>query len=345
MSNKKKIIYAAIALAAVLFVACVATAWSWWHSLYAQPFNIQSTKYIYVHPNDSEQDILQQLQDSAQMTTTSGWTVASRFTTFTPHTGCYAIEPSDKLIDVYRRLKGGQQTPVRLVVPSIRTLDRMAQALSRQIMLDSATIATALSDSAFAYEMGYTLQQLPALFIPNTYEVYWDISLNDLMRRMEKENSAFWKRERREQIADSLDMSYNEIYTLASIIDEETADNAEKPRIAGVYLNRLRMGIPLQADPTVKYAVGDFTLKRILREHLQVRSPYNTYQRLGLPPGPIRVASIAGIDAVLNAEHHDYLYFCAKEDFSGTHNFATTLAEHNRNARRYQRALNMRGIR
>ena len=345
MTKKQKIVYATIAVAATVIVACAATAWSWWRSLYAQPFNIQSTIRIYIRPDENEQDILRQLQDSAKMATTSGWDVATLFTTFTPHTGCYAIEPDDRLIDVYRRLRSGQQTPVKLVVPSVRTLERMALALSRQLMLDSATIASALNDSTRAYELGYTLQQLPALFIPNTYEVYWDISLDDLIRRMERENSAFWKREHRQQIADSLDMSYNEIYTLASIIDEETANNAEKPRIAGVYMNRLRMGIPLQADPTVKFAVGDFTLRRILNQHLQVRSPYNTYQRLGLPPGPIRVASIASIDAVLHAEHHDYLYFCAKEDFSGTHNFATTLAEHTRNARRYQRALNQRGIR
>ncbi len=345
MTTKRKLTYAALSVLGIAAVAAAITAWSWWRILYSTPFQLNSTTYIYIRPQDTEQDIVRQLQDSAHMRSTAGWDVARRFSEFTPHTGCYAIEPADRLIDVYRRLKSGQQQAVKLVVPSVRTLDRMAATISRYVMLDSATIASALADTGFVMNMGYNMATLPALFIPNTYEVYWDISLNGLMRRLERENSAFWKRDRREQIADSMDMSYNEIYTLASIIDEETANNAEKPRIAGVYLNRLRMGIPLQADPTVKFAVGDFTMRRILNQHLQVRSPYNTYQRLGLPPGPIRVASIAGIDAVLHAEKHDYLYFCAKEDFSGTHNFATTLAEHNQNARRYQRALNQRGIR
>ena len=140
-------------------------------------------------------------------------------------------------------------------------------------------------------------------------------------------------------------MSREEVATLASIVDEETANNAEKPMIAGLYINRLRLGMPLQADPTVKFAVGDFTLRRILNKHLQVESPYNTYRVVGLPPGPIRIPSIAGLDAVLNHVEHSYLYMCAKEDFSGTHNFARTLSEHYANARRYIRALNERGIR
>ena len=345
MTKKRKIVYSALATAAIVLLAAGTTAWSWWRSLYSSPFSIQATTLIYVYPQDTEQDIVRLLQDSAKLQTTAGWDVARRFSDFTPHSGCYAIAPGDRLIDVYRRLKSGLQQPVKLVVPSVRTLDRMAASLSRQVMLDSATLAEAFCDTAGIANLGFTPATLPALFIPNTYEIYWNISLNELMRRLERENSAFWKRERRDQIADSLNMSYNEICTLASIIDEETANNAEKPRIAGVYLNRLRLGMPLQADPTVKFAVGDFTLRRILAQHLRVRSPYNTYQRLGLPPGPIRVASIAAIDAVLHAERHDYLYFCAKEDFSGTHNFATNLIEHNRNARRYQRALNERGIR
>ena len=344
MTKKRKIVYAVLAAVAVLIIAAGITAWSWWRSLYCTPFNIQTTTLIYVYPEDTEQDILRMLQDSAKLQTTNGWEVARRFSDFTPHSGCYAIAPEDRLIDVYRRLKNGLQQPVKLVVPSVRTLDRMAASLSRQVMLDSATLASAFYDTVGIANLGYTPATLPSLFIPNTYEVYWNISLSELMQRLERENSAFWKRERREHIADSLDLSYNEVYTLASIVDEETANNAEKPRIAGVYLNRLRLGMPLQADPTVKFAVGDLTLRRILGQHLRVRSPYNTYQRLGLPPGPIRVASIAGIDAVLHAEQHDYLYFCAKEDFSGTHNFATNLLEHNRNARRYQRALNARGI-
>jgi UPF0755 protein len=164
------------------------------------------------------------------------------------------------------------------------------------------------------------------------------------MERMAKENARFWGDANREAKAKALEMTHEEVITLASIVDEETANNAEKPRVAGLYLNRLHQGIPLQADPTVKFAMGDASLRRILNKHLTTDNPYNTYVHRGLPPGPIRIPTVAGIDAVLNAERHNYLYMCAKEDFSGTHNFAATYAEHLINARRYQRALNERGI-
>lgn len=139
-------------------------------------------------------------------------------------------------------------------------------------------------------------------------------------------------------------MTHREVMTLASIVDEETANKAEKPMVAGMYIKRLQVGMPLQADPTVKFAIGDFSLRRIWEKHLSVDSPYNTYKNTGLPPGPIRIPSVDGIDAVLNYVHHDYLYMCAKEDFSGTHNFARTYGEHLQNARRYAQALNHRGI-
>ena len=160
---------------------------------------------------------------------------------------------------------------------------------------------------------------------------------------MERENNHFWTADRKAK-AEAIGLTHEEVATLASIVDEETANDAEKPIIAGLYLNRLRLGMKLQADPTVKYAVGDFTLRRILGKHLLTESPYNTYRNYGLPPGPIRIPSIVGLDAVLNPVEHPYLYMCAKEDFSGTHNYARTLAEHYQNARRYIRALNERGI-
>lgn len=160
---------------------------------------------------------------------------------------------------------------------------------------------------------------------------------------MKKESDRFWAS--RESKLARCGLSREEIYTLASIVYEETKRVAEMPRVAGVYLNRLRIGMALQADPTVKYAVKDFTLRRILHSHLEVDSPYNTYKYPGLPPGPICMPSIDAIDAVLDYEDHDYLYFCAKDDLSGAHVFARTLDEHNRNARAYARALNRRGIR
>ena len=192
-------------------------------------------------------------------------------------------------------------------------------------------------------KLGYDTATIASLFVPNTYEVYWNTDIDKFMQRMVKEHDAFWTTERRQK-ASRLGLSPEQVCTLASIIDEETANNGEKPMIAGMYLNRLKVGMPLQADPTVKFALQDFSLKRIYHNHLTVNSPYNTYKNIGLPPGPIKVASIQGIDAVLNRVQHNYLYMCAKEDFSGTHNFAMSYQEHLKNAARYSEALNQRGI-
>ena len=258
-------------------------------------------------------------------------------------TGRYDVGQDIPTLTLYRKLRNGQQDPIHLTIPTSRTIEKLAGTLSRKLMLDSLTLVNAFRDEEICRQAGYNTATLPAMFIPNTYEVYWDISLEGLVRRMQKENKAFWNTEREEK-AKALNMSHEEICTLASIVDEETANDAEKPTIAGLYLNRLKKGMPLQADPTVKYAVGDFSLRRITGEHLKKESPYNTYLNTGLPPGPIRIASIAGLDAVLNHQHHNYLYMCAKADFSGTHEFAATFSEHKKNARKYIRALNARNI-
>lgn len=258
-------------------------------------------------------------------------------------TGRYVVEPNTGILMLYRKLRNGQQDPILLTIPTCRTMEKLAGALSTKLMIDSLTLINAFTDEEFCAQIGYNTATLPALFIPNTYEVYWDITLNGLMNRMQKENKAFWNTER-EKKAKALDLTHEEICTLASIVDEETANDAEKPIIAGLYLNRLHQGMPLQADPTVKFAVGDFALRRITGEHLKKESPYNTYINIGLPPGPIRIASIAGLDAVLNHQVHNYLYMCAKADFSGTHEYAANFNEHKKNARNYIKALNARNI-
>ena len=271
------------------------------------------------------------------------WDIYNKVLNFHPRTGRYRVQPDMTCLQFFRLLRNGTQEPMNLVIPTSRTMDRLASTLSQSLMVDSAEIASALMDSSYCGTHGYTTATIPALFIPNTYEVYWDISVDKLVERMEQENNRFWTAERKAK-AEACGLTHEEVATLASIVDEETANDGEKPIIAGLYLNRLRLGMKLQADPTVKYAVGDFTLRRILGKHLLVEHPYNTYRNYGLPPGPIRIASIVGLDAVLNHAEHPYLYMCAKEDFSGTHNYAKTLAEHYANARRYIRALNERGI-
>jgi UPF0755 protein len=210
-------------------------------------------------------------------------------------------------------------------------------------MIDSTELLSTLNDSAKVATLGFNSSTIVSMFIPNTYEVYWDTSIDKMLKRMKKEYDGFWNDERKAK-AKKIGLTQTEVSTLASIVEEECTYSDEYPVVAGLYLNRIKKNIPLQADPTVKFAVGDFTLKRILFKHLEIDSPYNTYKSSGLPPGPIRIPSIKSIDGTLNAQNNNYLYMCAKEDLSGRHNFATNLSEHNANASRYQRALNERRI-
>ena len=257
--------------------------------------------------------------------------------------GRYELKQGMGYSEVINRIQSGLQSPVRITFHNIRTMDRLAAVLSRQIELDSMTLMETFTNDSIVVAYGYTPQTFKAMFIPNTYEVYWNCSVNDLLQRMKRESDRFWAS--RDAKLARCGLTRNEAITLASIVYEETKRQSEMPVVAGVYINRLRRGMPLQADPTVKFALGDFSLRRILHKHLEVDSPYNTYRVTGLPPGPICMPSIAAIDAVLNYQEHDYLYFCAKEDLSGAHNFARTLAEHNRNARAYAAALNRLKIR
>jgi UPF0755 protein len=215
--------------------------------------------------------------------------------------------------------------------------------MGQKLLLDSAEVIQRLTDKTYLAQYGLTPETAVCLFIPNTYEVYWTMNAEQFVARMKKEHTRFWNEERRAK-ARAQGLTPEEVVTLASIVDEETNKNDEKPMVAGLYLNRLKRGMLLQADPTVKYAHGKFDLRRILLVHLTIDSPYNTYKYAGLPPGPIRIPSMAAIESVLNPAKHNYLYMCAKEDFSGYHNFASTLSQHNANARRYQQALNQRGI-
>ena len=200
-----------------------------------------------------------------------------------------------------------------------------------------------LYDGQIADQYGFTKENFPSMFLANTYELYWDTSEEQFMDRMKKEYDRFWTDERKMK-AERLGLSTQDVITLASIVEEETKTKSELKTVAGLYLNRLERGIALQADPTVKYAVGDFTLKRILNKHLEVDSPYNTYKYAGLPPGPIRIPELNVVEAVLNPGEHDYIYMCAKPDYSGEHAFAKTLAEHNRNADIYHTFLNQEKI-
>ena len=240
-------------------------------------------------------------------------------------------------------LRGGHQTPVQVKFNNIRDVDQLAGRIGKQIEADSTSIASLLHNEEYIGQLGFNNRTIPALFLPDTYEFYWNTDAEGFVYRMFQEYNKFWDEERRQQ-ASNKGLSPIQVSTLASIVNKETNMTDEMPRVAGVYLNRLKGNWLLQADPTLIYAWNDYSIRRVLEYHKQIESPYNTYKYVGLPPGPICIPSIAAIKSVLNAEDHHYYYFCAKEDFSGYHNFAKTLAEHNRNAAKYQQALNQRGI-
>ncbi|SEJ59285.1 UPF0755 protein [Cyclobacterium xiamenense] len=253
--------------------------------------------------------------------------------------GKYTLQPRMSNRELITLLRSGNQTPVNITFNTIRLPEELAEKITAELEMDPESFLPLLQDQAFLEKYGFDSLTVMTMFIPNTYEVYWNLSPLELFDRMYREYNRFWTDARKAK-AESLALSPLEVSTLASIVQAETNKRDERPRVAGVYLNRLERNMPLQADPTLLFALGDFSIRRVLNVHKEVESPYNTYKYAGLPPGPINLPEISSLDAVLNYEEHDYLYFCAKEDFSGYHAFARTLREHLANARRYQQALN-----
>lgn len=342
---KKKTRNTLLALAAAVVLIALAGAGTGYYLLLAPQFHPQKTQYVYIDLDDNLDSIYNKVRQTGQAGNLTGFRWMARYRDYARciHTGRYAIHPGENVYHVFSRLYRGYQEPMNLTIGSVRTLDRLARNVGEQLMIDSAEIAAPLSDSAFIHRLGYTPETLPALFIPNTYQVYWNMSVEEFFQRMQKEHAAFWNEKRRAQ-AQAMHMTPEEVATLASIVEEETNNNAEKPTVAGLYINRLHANMPLQADPTIKFALQNAGIRRITNADLNIDSPYNTYLHTGLPPGPIRIPSIVGLDAVLNYTRHNYLYMCAKEDFSGTHNFASNYRDHLRNARKYWNALNRRKI-
>ncbi len=257
--------------------------------------------------------------------------------------GRYLFQKDMNTNQVVNILRGGIQEPVNVTFNNVRFKEDFAGKVSGYIQADSLSVLELFSDTVRITDWGFTPETFKAMFIPNTYEFYWTTTAGEFAGRMKTEHERFWNDLRSER-ADEIGLTPVEVTILASIVQEETVEPEELRRVAGVYMNRLNRGIPLQADPTVRFALGDFSVKRILNEYLEIDSPYNTYKNAGLPPGPINFPEIRSIEAVLNYEDHDFLYMCARPDFSGFHNFSTSLLQHNRNAARYREALNKRKI-
>ena len=252
--------------------------------------------------------------------------------------GRYEIIEGSNLISLIRMLKSGRQSPVRLVINKLRTRYDLAGKIARNTETDSITAIGILNSNDSLKEFGLDTNGIMTLIIPNSYLIYWNISCKGLLKRLQREQTYFWN-SRRKSKADSLGLSPYQVYVLASIVEEETTKAKDKGPVSSVYLNRLSTGMPLQADPTVRFALGDFRIKRILKGHLDIISPYNTYRNAGLPPGPICTPSISTIDSVLHAPKTPYYYFAARSDFSGYSVFASSYEEHLKNARAYQKAL------
>lgn len=257
--------------------------------------------------------------------------------------GAYKIAEGASPIDAARILRHGGQTGIRVTFNNVRTKEQFAERVSQRLLMNKEDLLALLNDAEFCKQYGKTPETIVSLFFPDSYEFFWTVKAEDFVKKMHDNYTRFWNDERTAK-AKALKLSPDEVTTIASIVEEEIAKREEAGIVGRLYINRLRKGIPLQACPTVKFAIGDFSLRRIYGSMLKTQSPYNTYINKGLPPGPIRFAEKRTIDAVLNAPEHSYLYMCAKDDFSGYHYFTANYAEHSANAKRYQRALNQRGI-
>jgi UPF0755 protein len=304
--------------------------------------------YAYIHKGDDWQKALQAVENTdAVIDRLSLHFVAKLMNYNKPGAvkpGRYELMDGATNRQVINLLKSGRQSPLKLTFTNVRLRRELASKLSKQIDARPKQIDSLLSSPSYTKSLGFDTTTVLSMFIPNTYELYWNTSADNLMQRMKKEYEKFWTPER-DAAREKEHLTRAQVSTLASIVEAEQQQHAdERPRIAAVYLNRLKRGMKLQADPTVVYANGDFGIKRVLNVHLQKDSPYNTYRVNGLPPGPIDLPSISSIDAVLHPEDNNYLYFCAKEDFSGYHAFAANEAQHLVNAHRYQAALTRAGI-
>lgn len=301
--------------------------------------------YLYISDDDQFEDVLAQIKDRSLLINNFTFTILAKQIKYDQkiRPGRYKMTPGMSNFVLLRKLRGGKQDPVKLIINNIRTKEQLAGKLSSMIMADSLSLINALNDSVFLKQYDLNPYNAVIFFIPNTYEVFWDTDTQEIFDRMKKEFNAFWNQERLNKAA-AIPMTQTEVMTLASIVEEETNKKKEHPIIAGLYINRLKINMPLQACPTIRFALNDYTINRVLIRHLKVRSPYNTYKNKGLPPGPIRLPSPTTIDAVLNYEKHDYLFMTAKETLNGEHNFAVTYAEHSINAKKYQQELNRLGI-
>lgn len=302
-------------------------------------------KYFYIRTGSHYTDVLTGLreQDIIRNEKSFDWVAKQLDYPNRVKAGRYQVTRGMSNFDIVKLLRSGHQSPVTLVVNKLRTENDFVRKVSMNLEADSAALRAILHDPVYLRQFGLDTNTVMCAILPNTYEFYWNTSAETVFEKFEKARNAFWTDERKAK-ASALNLSENEVTILGAIVEEETNANDEKPLIASVYLNRYRKGMLLQADPTVKFGLQNFALRRILSVHTHFDSPYNTYIYKGLPPGPICTPSVKTLDAVLNTPNTDYLYFCARADMPGHHAFAATYEEHLQNARKYHAALDARGL-
>ncbi len=317
-----------------------------WQMIYSPNFLVeQDPKPLMIRTGSTFKDVQNQLYDGRYLNDLVSFSFLSKMMDYDKlvKPGLYLIEPGMTNVQVIRMLRSGDQTEVNVTFNNARLLADLPEKITRNLEMTEEQFASLILNDSVQQSLGFDSLTFIGMFIPNTYKMWWNTKPQDLLKRLKSEYDKFWNAERLNK-AEELGLTPKEVSALAAIVQAETIKSDERPVVAGVYLNRIKRGYPLQADPTLVFAAQDFTIKRVLNKHKKIDSPYNTYKYQGLPPGPINMPSITSIDAVLNAKDHKYLYFCAKEDFSGYHNFATNLIDHNRNAEKFQRAMNRAGI-
>tara|TARA_Y100000817_G_scaffold173730_1_gene135696 strand:+ start:85 stop:1035 length:951 start_codon:yes stop_codon:yes gene_type:complete len=313
--------------------------------LYSPNFLINSEdKFIIIDDNTDFNELIKKLEDDTLINDILSFSFLSKIMEYQENIkiGAYKVKMNMTNYDMITMLRSGNQTPIKLTFSYARKMDDLAEKITSKLKMSKDDLLNYLNDNIDDYN-GFKKSDIISVFLPDTYEVYWNVSPKNLTNKMYSEYKKFWNSERIAKL-ENINLNEKEAIVLASIVASETRMLDEADRVAGLYINRLRKNMRLQADPTLIFAANDFTIRRVLNKHKKIKSPYNTYIHKGLPPGPIRLVPKQYIDAVLNYEEHNFIYMCAKEDFSGYHAFATNLSDHNRNARKFQIALNMKKI-
>jgi UPF0755 protein len=339
--SKKKILIPLIIFSTILTTGSVYT----YQMLYSPNFLINADdKFIIIEENTDFNELIKKLEDDTLINDILSFSFLSKLMEYQENIkiGAYKVKMNMSNYEMITMLRSGNQTPIKLTFTYARKIEDLAEKITTKLKMSKDDLLNYLNENINNYS-GFKKTDIISIFLPDTYEVYWNISPEKLTNKMYSEYKKFWNEERLSKL-DKINLNQKEAIVLASIVASESRMLDEADRIAGLYINRLNRNMRLQADPTLIFAANDFTIRRVLNKHKKIKSPYNTYIHRGLPPGPIRLASKKYIDAVLNYEKHNYIYMCAKEDFSGYHAFATNLSDHNRNAKKFQIALNRRKI-